>query len=533
MSDIEREIASFVAGRRSRRSFIRRLLALGCSAAFIEALIGEPVTRALAATGPAPPNRPNFVLVVMDACRRDYLNLAPMPNLQWLMSQGTTYTNAWVGQLESYTPASHATLSTGAFPAHSGVLGFEWRDPKTGKEDYTAWYPDVMAGRLEQQLTQHGVNSIPRAIKGSDSKAKVVAVSGEKYYAADAMGGHAADYIFFGLPVGKTIVPTGIPHHVPPQQVMKDSSITRAWPLHYEQYDELAMTMALVSLQKISPRALMINLPALDTYGHRVGGPATRDVMTRLIKNCDVQLGRLIQAYKDRGTFDQTVFVVVGDHGMVPNTHQIDDSMLKDAIRAGGGNYLFHTGGNCAYVWLNNPSKAGSVAKYVLDALQHIPFAHHMKIKSGKNVYTTAVRPGTTMDPGLAAAYEYLLGTFAGPLSPDIMFTFEENTITRVHSAPHGEHGGATWGAQQIPLVIAGPGVAKGKESSFPARLVDVAPTVLALLGIAATDMDGVVLADGLTTPTDAQGKAQADLATNLTNYQKAIIARSTADTGS
>jgi len=88
---------------------------------------------------------------------------------------------------------------------------------------------------------------------------------------------------------------------------------------------------------------------------------------------------------------------------------------------------------------------------------------------------------GASLDPGLSAAYDYMLGTFAGPLAPDIMFTFEENTITRVYSGKHGEHGGATWGAQQIPLVIAGPGVAKGKQSAFPARLVDIAPTALAL----------------------------------------------------
>jgi arylsulfatase A-like enzyme len=67
-------------------------------------------------------------------------------------------------------------------------------------------------------------------------------------------------------------------------------------------------------------------------------------------------------------------------------------------------------------------------------------------------------------------------------------------------------------------------------ESSFPARLVDVAPTVLTLLGIQPDRMDGVVLADALSRPTDQQQSAQDHLATSLKEYQAALMARSKAD---
>jgi arylsulfatase A-like enzyme len=543
MSDLDRALQQYLSGSVSRRDLVRRLLSLGVGMGFVETLLGPGIGKALAAPDPRrfPSHAPYVVLVVMDAFRADYEQLTPMPNLRWLMDQGTSFPNAWVGQLESYTPTGHATLSTGATPSHDGVIGFSWRDPKTGKEAYTAWWDGVMSGRLEAQLTQHGVNSIPQAMKRQDPHARVVALSSEKYYAADAMGGAAADYIIFGQPMGKRIVTRGIPHHLPPQSFLKKRSLSRTWPLTYGQFDEMAMTMALESLASLDPRLLMINLPGADIYGHRVGGPASPDVMRKIAAAADAQLGRLIAELRRRGMFDQTIFVVTADHGMVGNTFQLDDTVIKNAIADAGGQYLFHVGGNSAYIWLKNPHAAGAVAQKMVDAFPTLPlyrsadsltvaFAHFQTFDSGQYTYHPVVPTGTEVDPELEKAYQYLLHTMAGPIAPDIALWFQENTITSHNPNVHGEHGGGTWGAQHIPLVIAGPGVQGGMESSFPARLVDVAPTVLTLLGIQPDRMDGVVLADALSRPTDQQQSAQDHLATSLKEYQAALMARSKAD---
>lgn len=532
MSSIEDLIHAYASGGLSRQAFIRRLMAAGVGAGFIETLLGPGAPRALAAPPPqlAPSRAPYVVLVVMDGFRADYQQLAPMPNLTWLMEQGTTFERAWVGHLESYTPASHATISTGAKPAHSGVIGFEWRDPVTHEEDYTGWYNDVIAGRLEQQLLQHGVNSIPQAVKAQDPTARVVALSSEKYYAADALGGHAADYILYGLPQGSTIVTKGIPHHIPPSSFMSTPALTEVWPLRQGQFDAMSMTMALESLRDLDPRVLMINLPGPDIYGHRVGGPASPDVMKGIVAGCDAQLGRLITAFRDRGILDETIFVVTADHGMVSNTNQIHNTRIKQVIAEAGGQYLFHTGGNCAYIWLRNPAASPVVAQHLVDAIGPAHFAHYQTIDSGKYAYHPVVRTGWPLHSALESAYQYLLETFAGPLAPDIALSFEENTITRVHPNKHGEHGGATWGSQAIPLVIAGPGVRPAIQSQFPARLMDIAPTVLTLLGIKPSNMDGVVLTDALVRPTGADVAAQDTLAPDLTLFQEAIYRRSATD---
>lgn len=532
MTDLERTMAAYARGGLTRRDFARRLLTLGVSVGFIEALLGSSVTRVLAA-GPVdqPARTPHIVLVVMDAFRADYVHLTPMPNLESLVERGTTFSRAWVGQLESNTVPSHATISTGSTPANQGVIGFSWRDPATRKETYTGWYRDVMAGRLEKQLREHGVDSIPQAIKRVDPSARVVSVSGEKYYAADAMGGFAADYILFAGGHGPSLVVQGIPHHTPPPAFLKKHHLAGPWPpRRYEQLDEMSVTLALASLRAFQPRVLMINLPACDYYGHRVGGPANPEVMRQVVRGCDRQLGRLIKAYRDRGLLDQTIFIVTGDHGMVPNTYVVRDTEVKRAIRQGGGDYLFHTGGNAAHIWLRNPAASARVARHLVDTLPYAPFAHYQTSEAGSYRYHPVPRTGTVIAPGLERAYQYLLGTFAGPLAPDIALTFDENTIITGSTSPHGEHSGPTWGTQHVPLVLTGPGVRKGKRSSFPARLVDVAPTVLALLGIQPTRMDGVALVEALETPTTGQVAAHDAIAPDLSAYQQAIVARSEAD---
>ncbi len=537
MSDLERAITAFRSGALTRREFVRRLAVLGVGSAFIDALLGMPARAALASSTrlQIPARTPRLVLIVADAFRSDYQKLAPMPNLARLMERGTTFPNAWVGQLESVTPASHATISTGATPAHQGIMGFSWRSPATGQEVLGGWYDDVLAGRLEQQMLSHNVNSIGAAVKGHDPSARIVSLSSEKYYAADALGGPAADYIFFGLPHGGSITPQGIPHHMPPASFLANPALQRPWPLKFEQYDELAMTMALQAYYSFDPRILMINLPGCDTYGHSSGGPNRPDIMSRLVAGVDLQIGRLVDALVQRGVLEQTIVVVAADHGMVPNTYQVEDTDIKTAIAAAGGQYLFHTGGSAAFIWLRNPQSAGAVAQHLVDSIPHASFAHYQTMDNGRYTYHAVAPTGVSLDPAIENAYQYLLRTCAGPLAPDLALTLVENMVVRNRqqgpaSAAHGNHSGGTWGVQSVPLIMAGPGVKKNSVSTFPARLLDIAPTILTLMGIQPTNMDGVPLTDALLRPTSAAQAASDELVPELTAVQRAIVQRSESD---
>ena len=72
-----------------------------------------------------------LVFIVWDGVGRNVLERWPgrWPNLERLEQQGTSYVNATVGSSPSITPATHATLGTGAFPNRHGITGIHYRGP--------------------------------------------------------------------------------------------------------------------------------------------------------------------------------------------------------------------------------------------------------------------------------------------------------------------------------------------------------------------------------------------------------------------
>jgi len=93
------------------------------------------------------------------------------------------------------------------------------------------------------------------------------------------------------------------------------------------------------------------------------------------------------------------------------------------------------------------------------------------------------------------------------------MFLAENTSIMgRNETNWRGDHGGASWNAEHIPLILSGPGVRQGIHSSYPATIYDIAPTILALSQAPWTGMDGMPLYDAFTAPDVAGAAAQAAL---------------------
>ncbi len=505
----------------SRRQFVAGLAALGVTASSIEALVGSTPALAQSAT---PATARYLVLIVLDAFRPDYMPLASMPTVSALTRSGVTYDRAWVGQIESLSPAGHASISTGCTPKHTGVLGFEWRDPATQKEALDGWPPGVLAGDLERDLRESGVDSIALAMKSSDPTAKVVALSSEKVYAADAIGGWAADYILHHQKnkAGNMLLPMAVPGHVPPASFFARPNLQRTLPLsHFTDWDWLSAELALAAFEDFRPRALLVNLPSADYYGHPYGGPASPAVFAQVARGVDNNIGRIVNAYKNAGIYDQTVFVVTADHGMVPNTRSLDGDLTKTIVRQAGGEYYFHTGGTAAYIYLNNQPKAKAVAQAFAKA-PNVVGSYYLLEKGTSFYYDRATN--VPMDPALNAAHHAMLSTFVGPRAPDVVVAFRENTIGMKLTSAHGDHGGLNWGAQSVPLIMSGPGIASGQTSHFPARLIDVAPTVLRALGLPSRAMDGIVLADALTEPLATDVAMQSSQMDGLVATQTALM---------
>lgn len=509
----------FARGSLSRRQFVGALVALGVTAGGVELLLGADP---LAGEGPATTPR-YLALIVLDAFRADYTDLAPMPALAALAGAGISYDRGWVGQLESETPTGHATISTGSMPKNDGIIGFEWRDPVSGKKREDNWPAGVLAGAMEHDLRQAGAPSIPEMVKRANPQARVIALSSEKVYAADAMGGWAADYILYHQERGSTMFPAGVPGHQPSPDFFHHPHLTQHMPLqHFTDWDYLSTQLALTAIERIRPEVLMVNLPGGDVYGHPYGGPAAPAVMRKVIGGLDRSIARIVDAYRRAGIHDETLFVVTADHGMVPNDRQVHGAAVESAVRGAGADYFFHTSGTCANIYLNNVSGAAAAAA----AMAMVPNtigAYHQH----PTTFDFELASGARLDPRLDAAYRYLVGTYASPIAPQVVAPYRENTIGGTFKFAHGDHGGLNWGAQHIPLILSGPGVPRGVVSHHPARLMDVAPTILRLMGLPQANMDGSVLADAVSSPTRGEVNRHAALAESLIPYQDALIAQS------
>jgi len=101
-------------------------------------------------------NAKYFVLVCIDGCRPEYLDFSNIPNIKKLQSEGTSFTEAWVGQLRNDTPPGHVSMSTGCFPKNTGIIGFSWKDSATKKIIRPTAWQDVKNGVFNQIIKNSG-----------------------------------------------------------------------------------------------------------------------------------------------------------------------------------------------------------------------------------------------------------------------------------------------------------------------------------------------------------------------------------------
>lgn len=452
----------------------------------------------------APPQGPFAIVLVIDAARADEINLADMPNLAALAARGTTYSNAWVGQLPSITETSHATIGTGVFPRHHLILGDTWRVPGTNEMS-----PNLLNGTLTRTgyigkvIQQANVPTIAGIIHQRFPGSRVVALSGHKVYAADGLGAGAADYVAFGTKDSRGhYVPSAIPGRAPGQSILRSPQLDLpTYPRVPGTEDAWTTTLTLKFLFKYHPRLMMVNLPEVDTFGHLSGTNVS--VIQPLMSNIDHQIGRLVAAYGRARMLSQTYWVITADHGMVPGVHVVNIEDIKKVVTAAGGQPLYIGHGDYSTVWLKNLDAVPRVA--VALAAAKLPNVSAVYAKSPQGQYRL-VSPATSLaDPNVSSTYSSLLGTLNQGESPDIVLMYNENTITMTPAfrrvGRKGDHEGATWGSQHIPLFLVGPNIKPGRTSTFPARLVDIAPTVEALLGATPQHQDGVPLADAMVNP--------------------------------
>ena len=501
----------------------------------------DPGIQQDADTGPAPTptsssTSPTYlVLIVLDGARPDYFKISGIPHVKALIQRGTSYQNAWASILESETPPGHMTIATGSEPRAGLIPGFSWAE---ARQYQTIFDPArIRAGDMEKLVRLSGVSTIAGQVKKADQTAKVVALGGYKYYANDALGGPDSDLTMYYDTTPKGWAPVYIPARpAPPKGLITNPSvIAKSSNLPLGGGDHYAMKLASATFKKMHPRVMLMNLPEFDRpLGHDYGGNRDMPGAKTLMRSFDKDLGSLEALYRKAGILDRTVFVLTADHGMMPIYHRVPQNLIPDTITNAGGQIVYDNYSTGGYIWLKNPGKDKAAATAVTRL--NFPYIQSVYYRAGAGPNAHYVRASSASRFrafGVEAANQYLLNTFNGSRGPDIVVFASEDTDTigrRPLNMWKGDHGGANWQAQHLPLFIAGPGVRSGYVSSYPARLEDIAPTVLTLLRAEPGNMQGIPLADAIVQATPEQQTAQKAEGDVLASVIQALKAQSRAE---
>jgi hypothetical protein len=449
---------------------------------------------------------PQVVLIVLDGARPEYFNVSGIPHVRSLMRNGTLYTHAFAGILESETPSGHVSIATGSEPIRTGIPSFWWVN--SDNVQVSLFSPTkIRAGDMEKIIRKSGLPTLAGLVHAKSRGAKVVALSGSKYYAADAIGGPDADItMYFQSGANGQWVPTYIPGHAPPAGLLNDPGlVTKSSGMPLGVQNHLAMKLAVNTFNRVHQQVTLINLPEFDwPLGHVDGATRYAQGVTTLMQAFDRDLAMLQDAYRRAGVLGRTVFVVMADHGMMPLNHTIAQSDITAAVAKAGTSIVSQAYTSGTYLWLKDNSRVPAAAQNLANLNNPYIQSTYARIRTAKgSSFVRVTSPKLLRTAGTEAANQYLLNSFNGANAPDVVVVFAEG----VGCEPGGQaswkadHGGTSWQAQHIPLILSGPGVHPGKVSSYPARLIDVAPTVLQLMGVPHKGMQGLPLADAMKAP--------------------------------
>ena len=488
-------------------------------------------------------------MIVLDAGRPDYItaNLGSMPNMRAFLQHARTYDQAWVGSLMSITPPDHAVIGSGSFPKNDGgIVNWEWGDHKTGKISPTFQalvnYQNGWAFRV---IKDSGTPTLAQVVHQKYPTGLVIAGSGAHFHAAGPMGGPDANWIYSYERINGYWAPFTLGQRPVPARLLNDPSLrarlvssnNSTVPLLYDplplgQQDTLAVNFAIRALQVYRPRVTMVNLPEPDTIGH--WSQRWYPEQAVVYRAFDRDLGRLIAAYKQAGIYNQTLFVITADHGMIQQHHRVlDTQQLRAVLNGVGAHTILVNGGGkggptMTSVWLKDPSLNRKAAQAIyrrrLDNVTAVFYMHH---KNGRYYYNMAGCEQCSAD--LIKAYRYLLSTEDGPTGEDIAILLRENTGNSGLPIMPGRHGGADWGSQHLSLIMSGPDIQTG-VSHHPARLADIAPTIERAMAIAPQARDGLVLADAFQHPNASDTAAQNRSDAVLSVYVNALSHRAQSD---
>lgn len=486
--------AKVFAGLRAKsNTWLSRSIRIAAGACFAMAAHGSDVLPAATPVLPVPV-ADHVVLIVWDGMRPDFISEELTPNLHALAQSGTFFAHNHSAYITS-TEVNGTVLATGVFGNRTTIIANrEYRPNILLTDEVATEHTDIM--RVGDALSDGLWIAMPTVAELLHAAGHRTIVAGTKGVgvlhdrASRREGTNDSPVFFAGRTYPKTLLPTL-------------EAALGPWPGSAIPNDaqNLWTTNALIAhlwtgdVPKYS--VLWLSDPDYSQHGSMPGS----QVALAAIRECDRQLGMLLEALRAKGIRDKTDIILTSDHGF----STVDEGIhLAGYLRKHGLQYVsslrrtprpgdvlgIHLGGTFFFYVVGSDPE---IIKRLVVALQQSDFAGP--------IFTRDTMPGT---------FPFREVAMDSPHAPDVAFSFRWHHGKNEHGAPgcavtdsfasgFGSHASASKYDIHNTLVAAGPDFRSGFRNEMPTGNVDVVPTILHLLRIQpAHSLDGRVLAETL-----------------------------------
>ncbi|MBE6962728.1 MAG: alkaline phosphatase family protein [Ruminococcaceae bacterium] len=261
-------------------------------------------------------------------------------------------------------------------------------------------------------------------------------------------------------------------------------------------YDSFLMGCACSLIRNVQPDVMLVHNCILDSARHRYG--VFSEGLRRALDEMDEQLGDVIDAMETVGVYEQTNFVILSDHG------QLDyEKRVRPNVLLAQGGFLEVAPDGSVYDWQAfAQNNAMSASIYLRDPankkLYDDVYAYLQKLVAEEKwgftrVYTTEE---VKEKYGTYGPFSFMLATDEKTAVSELWTTEAIEILGADEQRPlKGTHGYEPELGPQPIFLAHGPAFKDGAALEN-AKLVDIAPTLAAVLGQTLTDAEGHCLTE-------------------------------------
>ncbi|MFM9940798.1 MAG: alkaline phosphatase family protein [Hyphomicrobiaceae bacterium] len=428
------------------------------------------------------------IVCVFDGLRPDMIQAATTPNLVRLARRGTWFREAR-SVFPSMTRVATASIATGAMPRTHGIVGNAFYFPKAIPEHVLDVSNIADVKRAEAATGGHFLTAPTFADELARAGKRLAVVHtgsiGSTYLINPrAQANRHWTFTVFGEEATET--PAAIAEvtarfgPLPPRTLPRFAEVDYATDVMVEHVlPDAGNEVALI----------WYNEPDTSYHYKMLGSVDTTDVL----KHVDAALGRILAWVDRQPNAERIAVLAASDHGQISTEEEIPLAELLTAaghatVRSGkrhlDGAVVTYTGGNMGEIRVleGGAQRRDAIARWLTEQ----PFIGAL-FSPGRNDVDGAA-PGSLSHALVGLDHER---------QPDLVYVLRSSDAADPFGYPGlcrisgggipvggGMHGGLNRHELNTTLMLAAPGVAAGHVDQRAAGIIDIAPTILGLLGV-------------------------------------------------